>query len=482
MVVVLCLMACTDVLVIWTVNSSGPESYTATITVDPTAKTSGRLGPQYTGLSIESAALNSGTITDGGDLARLLSNLGRSVLRFGGDSADASFTRASPSALRDLAALASASGWSVLYTENEGEYNSARVMADARAVEDALGARLFAFACGNEPDVYPHNHLRPPGYTAADYLGQAATCLRAIREAVPSGPLEGPDTAGNREWFSAYAKREAGTVSWLGQHYYPMGCASPGGQPAALLATLLSPRLAASEAKTLAWYVAAAKTADRPLLITETNSACGGGIPGLSDAYASALWVIDYLLTGAEVGVQGMYFHTGQLDSYCLGYAVLCETRPSSFSAQPVYYGLLFAHLLGTGRFLRAKVSMSPRREGNVAAFALKTARGGLRLMVENLSPEQLHATLRAGNDSGSATVLSLTGPSLLATSGVRIQGAPVGPNGNFDLGPPDTVQCAAQGCPVALAPYSAALVTIGNGRKGLNPGTLLVPPVPPQG
>lgn len=447
---------------IWTVTNRGPASYTATVTVNTTAKASGDLSAHYIGLSIESEALNTGKVTPAGDLARLLRDLGSSVLRFGGNSADTSFTGISPGGLRNLAALANASGWSVLYTENEGDYNAARVTADAGAVSAALGSRLFAFACGNEPDVYPHNGLRPRGYSVTDYLGQVASCFHAIRAAAPHAPLEGPDTAGNHNWFSTYAEREAGTVSWLGQHAYPMGCATPGDRPAALVATLLSPGLAASEAKTLAWYVAAAKAAGEPLLITETNSACGGGIVGLSDAYASALWAIDYLLIGAEHGVQGMYFHTGSLDSYCLGYAVLCQAGAGDYQAQPIYYGLLFAHLLGTGQFLPVSVSVSPKSGGNVAAFALKPPGGGLRLMLENLTPDQLDATLHVGDGYGSATVLNLTGPGPLATSGVEIQGASVAANGDFDPGSPDTVQCAPRGCPVTLAPYSAAMVSVG--------------------
>ena len=458
---VLCLVLVAAALIAWAVTRGGPPSYAATITVDTTAKTSGALGPRYIGLSVESAALNSGKITTAGNLAALLGNLGHSVLRFGGNSADTSFSGISPSALRGLAALASASGWSVLYTENEAAYDAATVTADARAVKSALGAKLFAFACGNEPDAYRDNGLRPRDYSVDDYLSQATACLQAIRSAAPHAPLEGPDTAGNRSWFSAYAEREDGTVSWLGQHYYPMGCRAAGDRPAALVTDMLSPGLAATEATTLAWYVATAKSVGKQLLITETNSACGGGIPGLSDSYASALWAIDYLLTGAEQGVRGMYFHTGALDSGCAGYVVLCATGPDSYRAQPIYYGLLFAHLLGTGQFLPAKVS-TPSGKGNVAAFALKSPGGGLRLMLENLSPDNLDATLRLGSYSGSASVLRLTGPGPLATSGVQIQGSTVAANGRFAPGSPENAHCGRGNCFVTLAPYSAALITAG--------------------
>lgn len=460
-VIGLCLAIGAATLVFAATTSSGPGSYTATVTVDATAKANGDLSPQYIGLSIESSVLTSGKIPGTGDLAQFLQNLGRSVLRFGGNSADTSFTGTSLSELRGLVALANASGWSVLYTENLGKFDAARVTADASSVSSALGGKLFAFACGNEPDAYPHNGLRPHDYSVSDYLGQTAACIQAIQRAASYAPLEGPDTAGNREWFSAYATQEAGTIGWLGQHYYPMGCASPGERPANLLTALFSSSLAATEAKTLAWYVATARAAGKPLLITETNSACGGGIPGLSDAYASALWVIDYLLTGAEHGVSGMYFHTGQLDSDCVGYAVLCQTGANSYRAQPIYYGLLFTHLLGTGQFLPVKVATSPN-VGNVTAFAIKPPGEGLRLMLENLSKKQLDATLQVGGDFRSASVLSLTGSNPLATSGIQIEGAAVAANGTFAHNSPSIVHCAPEGCPLTLAPYSAALITVG--------------------
>jgi hypothetical protein len=241
-----------------------------------------------------------------------------------------------------------------------------------------------------------------------------------------------------------------------------MGCVQPGDRPTALVATMLSPALAAEEAKALAWYAAAAKSVGDPLLVTETNSACGGGIPGLSDAYASALWAIDYALTGAEQGIQGMYFHTGSLTSACTGYVVLCQTGTISYRAQPIYYGLLLTHLLGTGQFLPAKVSVPPKSGGNIAAFALRAPGGGLRLLLENLGKVQADTTLHVRHFSGSAAVVAMTGPDPLATSGVRIQGASVAADGTFRPGPPDTVRCGPTGCPVTLTPYSAVLVTLG--------------------
>lgn len=449
-------------------TSPQPEVYDATVTVNASARAVGEITNQYIGLSFESGTLNSGKFDDAGDLPRLLRNLGDSVLRFGGNSVDASFTGITPSALSGLAKLVKASGWTVIYSEDLGSFNAARVTADAKAVSAALGGSLSAFACGNEPDLYHENGIRPAAYDESDYLHQAAACFAAIHAGAPDAPLEGPDLAGAPEWLAKYADKEAGIISWLGQHYYPLGCGLQGKTPSELASTLLSPELTAKEAANFSREAADAKIEGAQLRISETNSACGGGAPGLSDSYATALWVVDYLLTGAEHGVRGMNFHGG-LDTSCKGYTPLCQTETNEYSAQPIYYGMLLTHLLGTGHLLPVVVSMSvatgkvAASARNVTAFALRPlAGGGLRLIVENLNQYQANVTLRVSGHPATVKVLHLTAPSLLATSGVEIQGATVAANGDFEPGKPDTVQCTSRSCPVTITPYTAVLLTVG--------------------
>lgn len=434
-------------------------AFAATVAVDASEPVVGTTNSHYIGLSFESGTLNSGKFDNVGNLAQMLRNLGSSVMRFGGNSVDASYTKITPSALAGLVRLAKASGWTVLYSEDLAHFNAKAVTKDAHKVNAALGHYLAEFACGNEPDLFPNNGLRRSPYTESDYLAQAAPCLAAIRAGAPKSRLEGPDTSG-RGWLPGYAAVEAGHLRWIGQHYYPMGCGLGGRTPAAFAQTMLS---AAQTAKEVAFFSAAAQAAvaaHASLRLSETNTACGGGAPGVSDSYASALWVIDYLLTGVEHGVSGFNFHGG-LDTSCQGYTPLCQVWGNEYAAQPIYYGMLFAHLLGAGQLTPVTVA-SPSRGANVTAFALKPLNGGgLRLMVENLTGSAAVVTLRVGSAASSATVLHLTGPSLLATSGVSIQGARVAADGSLRPGRPDTVKCSSGSCPVTLAPYSAAIVAV---------------------
>jgi hypothetical protein len=437
-----------------------PGAFAATVTVAPSGLALGSTDNQYIGLSFESGTLNGGQFDDVGNLPQLLRNLGRAVIRFGGNSVDTAFATITPSALAGLARLAKATGWTVLYSENLGHFEAKTATRDVRRVSAALGGHLAAFACGNEPDLFPNAGLRSSSYTESVYLAQAERCLAAVRAGDPSAPIEGPDTSGIG-WLPGYADAEAGQLRWIGQHYYPMGCGLGGRTPAAFAQALLSPGQAAKQAGFFSAAARAALSGAAPLRISETNSACHGGAVGASDSYASALWVVDYLLTGVEHGVTGFNFHGG-LSNVCDGYTPLCQVGGNEYAAQPVYYGMLFTHLLGTGNL--EPVTVTTRDAGgNVTAFALRPPSGsGVRVMTENLTGSVARVTLRTGGPASSAAVLRLTGPSLLATSGVRIQGASVAADGSFRPGAPSTVGCSSGSCRLTLAPYSAALVTVG--------------------
>jgi hypothetical protein len=444
-------------------RTARPATFGATVTVDTAAKTIGGISGHFIGLSFESGTLNSGKFDNVGDLARLLKNLGSSVMRFGGTSVDESaYKGATAKTLAGLARLAKASGWTVLYSENLGTFSAktaGAVTADAKRVSAALGSRLSAIACGNEPELFVRNGYRKAPYTEADFLKQDASCLAAVRAGAPKVTLAGPDTYVMR-WLQGYKPSPADKVGWITHHYYPLGCGH-GMNPAQLAVTALSPAQTRAEDTTFTQAATVARNNHAQLWIDETNTVGCGGASGFSDSYTTALWAVDYILSGAEHGVSGMNFHGG-LSTSCTRYTPLCQTGRNEYAAMPVYYGMLFAHLLGSGNLLPVTVSTTSAA-GNIAAFALRPlSGGGLRLIVENLSGQSASAALRLGGHPASASVLHLTGPSLLATSGVRIQGAAVAANGGFTPGKPDTVRCAAGTCPVTISPYTAVLVSVG--------------------
>jgi hypothetical protein len=424
-----------------------------TVTVHLFQHAVGTLPAGYLGLSFESGStVNSGQLDNVGNLPRLLENLGTGGLRFGGNSVDRSYLGVRPFALAGLARLVRATGWHVIYSVNLGNFSAGQVTADARAVGRALRGHLTAIACGNEPDHYARGGLRPSSYTETDYLAEASTCIQAVHKGAPRAHISGPNTF-HLTWLPQYAAAEKGTISQLAEQYYPLNdCHGPSGTPA----TLLSRHTAATEADVISTAAAAARTAGVPLQITETNTAACGGITGISNTYVSALWAVDYLLTGAEHGASGMNFH-GSLTGGCAKYTPLCQVGTSQYAAQPVYYGLLFTHMLGTGRLLHVTV----RSAHNIAAHAIRAADGRVRVVIENLSGVDATIFVRAGAVTGSATVLQLTGPSLAATTGIRIEGKAVRANGTFAAGAPSHVDCRAGICRVPVRADSAVIVML---------------------
>jgi hypothetical protein len=453
--------------------ATAPKPFASTVTVTTSGKTTGSITNHYLGLSFESTGLNEGNFDTGGNLPQLLKNLGSSTMRFGGLSVDndiATYPRWTGITTRGLAGLtrlAKASGWSVLYSEDLAEFpaDKAQVTADAAKVVASLGTSLVAIGCGNEPHGYIRYKRRPATYGPVDYDKDAAACLAAVRAGAPRVPLEGPDLVGGQDWFNSYVRQEAGKLALAGEHLYP-GAAleSYKGQSSLSVAAILlsAPLVRTKETETFRWVTAGARVAGAKPIMSETNSISSGGMPGVSDTFAAALWAINYSLLGAEYGMDGMNFHN-MFTGTCAAYSEICPgtSNPRQYTARPVYYGLVFTHLLGTGKFLPVKVSTGATAR-NVVAYALKPASGGPHVMVENLTGQPTSITLAVGGKATSAKVLRLTAPGLLAKSGVRIQGAAVNATtGVIKIGAPTVIKCSGGKCHLTLPAYAAAIVTI---------------------
>ena len=91
----------------------------------------------------------------------------------------------------------------------------------------------------------------------------------------------------------------------LTQHYYRANGQLPTSTPEYLITP--DPTLIAN----LAILDAGARSIDVPYRMSECNSFYNGGSSGVSDSYASSLWVIDYLFNCAQGGALGVNFHGG---------------------------------------------------------------------------------------------------------------------------------------------------------------------------
>jgi hypothetical protein len=141
---------------------------------------------------------------------------------------------------------------------------------------------------------------------------------------------------------------------------------------------------------------------------------------------------------------------------------VLCRVGSTNdYTAQPIYYGMLFTRMLGIGQFLPVTVT-TPAKTENLAAFALKPTTGtSTHVLLENLGARAVSSKVALSGYTGKASLLSLTGGGApLATSGSKIQGASVAANGTLTPGAANSVTCTSGGCPVTLQPYTAVLLS----------------------
>jgi hypothetical protein len=460
---------------------AGPHVTGTPVSVSVPARPAGpAVSADFMGLSFEVRSLPTIAGYAGrGDLVALLRSLGPGVMRFGGVSADEqaawvgragagsglpgwAHTAIDERDLTGIAALARAIGWRVLLTVNLGHYDPTAAASEAAAAHALLGPYLAGIEIGNEPDLYPRKHLRPPGAGVAAYLPQATAYRAAIEAAVPGVPIAGPDPSTGLHglpWIRAAARALAPQL--LTDHYYPLS--SCGERPT--ISELLSPTVRRSESEMLATTVALARTYATPLRVDETNDISCEGQPGVSNTFAAALWALDYTARAAAAGVAGVNFH--DLIDRPRAYSPLEAPGPSALAAgalhtAPEWYALLAAHTLVGGRPLRAGVAGAA--PGELSASAVRAPDGRVRLVLVDYDPPgstPLAVHLRVPRALAGGSVLRLTARSPAATSGVRLGGREVAPDGTWTPAALPAVSGRAGSLAVQMSPSSAAVVTL---------------------
>jgi hypothetical protein len=433
----------------------------------------------FLGLSFEVGSLAQiAGYADEGDLVTMLRSLGTGVLRFGGVTADEQTawrgaTTPRPAwalgvleagNLDQLGGLVAASGWHVLLTLGLGHFEPQAAAQEAAAAKAALGSSLEAFELGNEPDSYAKHGLRPTPWTPLQYDEQVNAYRDAIEAVAPGVPLAGPDTSGSsayEKWGLSEAIYERPAM--LTGHHYPLSCAE---QPAPSIARLLSPQIRELEVASLRRYLFIAHETEVPFRLDETNTVSCGGVAGISDTFASALWAVSYLTRAMNMGVAGINLEGNP--GNCVGYTPVCapsaeDLASGALVAQPEWYALLLARALLGEQPLHTLIA--PALRPNVEASAFRAADGTLRFVLVDDDPpgaRPVAARLHVGAGFHSGTVLWLTAPSPEALSGVELGGEPVAANGAWTQPPILPHAANADGVvTVDLKPSSAALVTV---------------------
>jgi hypothetical protein len=450
---------------------SGPLTQ-ASLTV--TAANAGAIGSAFAGLSYEKSSLYEPLFSaSNSDLIGLFERLGPSVLRVGGNSVDRNVWtpngagqtagQIAPSDVASLAAFVKAAGWKCLYGVNlgaaaTGATTPALAAAEVAYAAQQFGSSLLGIEIGNECDLYGNSG----NYFAGNWsLSQFETLWGQFRSAIlattPTVPITGPASAGSESsWtvpFGQFATKSE--ITLLTQHYYRAN----GELPTSTGAFLITPD--ATLVNDLAILQAGATGIGIPYRMSECNSFYNGGSNGVSDSYASSLWVIDYLFNCAQGGASGVNFHGGGNSA---GYTPIADSSGTVVGARPEYYGILLFTLAGTGTLYPTQVSAGSL---NVTAYAVKTSAGGLNVVIVNKDLTQnLQVTISLPSSVSTATLLAMTqlssgasAPSLSATSGVMIQGVAVGVDGTFSPGASYTLQPNATQLACYVPALSAVLI-----------------------
>ena len=436
------------------------------------ATTSGSIGPAFAGLSYEKSTLYEPLFTASNtDLIALFKRLGTSLLRVGGNSVDRNVWtpngagqtvgQIAPSDVSALAAFVKATGWQILYGINlggsaTGVQTPALAAAEVAYAVQQFGSNLLGIEIGNECDLYGDSGNYYAGnWSLAQFEALWSQYRTTILATTPSVAITGPADASNESsWtvpFGKYATKSE--ITLLTQHYYRAN----GALATSTVEYLVTPDT--TLVSNLATLQAGAQSIGIPYRMSECNSFYNGGSPNVSDAYASALWVIDYLFNLAQGGATGANFHGGG-DS--TGYTPIADSSGVVQDARPEYYGMYFFTLAGTGSLLTTQLTAGGL---NATAYAVKTATGTSLMLVNKDSTQNLTVTAQLPSTINSASLLAMTQgpgtPSLSATTGVTIQGGTINPDASFAPQAAYTLTTSGSQLTCYVPALSAVLISI---------------------
>jgi hypothetical protein len=372
---------------------------------------------------------------------------GRFVLRIGGDSSDHAVwdptsSRLPPWAFEVTPRLVARTAKIIrqmrlrVIIDINTLTSTPRLAADwARAAQAHLPARsITGFEIGNEPDLYSRrtwarqlahtgfNLARlPRAITPTSYVGDYNRFARALIRAAPGVPLLAPALANpdrDVNWISTLLAAAHPGLRVISVHRYPYSaCSRPGRPQYPTVQKLLGQQATAGMARSVKPAVALGRRVGLPVRLTEINSVTCGGVPRVSNTFATALWAPDALFELVRAGVEGVNLHV----------RVFSINAPFRFDrrgvrAWPLLYGLiLFKRMLGPHSRL-VPVRLRSPRSLRLKAWAVRVGSDTLNVLLldKGERPAAVALDLPA---TGSASVQRLVAPSASSRSHVTLAG-----------------------------------------------------------
>ena len=392
---------------------------------------------------------------------------GPMMLRVGGDSADLTYWN--PDLVRPSAgAFVLTPGWFkqtarlvtqlhlrvILDLNLMGRLPHMAAVEARAAVAHLPAGSIQGFEIGNEPDRFGN------GYSADDYVRDFRSYARALKRVAPRVALMGPavtSTRRNFNWlYSALADDRSELGVLTGHRYSLNACSKPTAPGYPTIARTLDESSSVGMARSVSNAVGLAHHRKRPFRLDELNSVTCGGLAGVSDTFATALWAPDALFALLSTGLDGLNLHI-RPDKINSPFRLTSR----GLEARPLLYGLiLFARTIGHGGRL-VQLHGHATRSAGLKAWAVQIAANKVHVLLINKSTEPVNVDLQLPSMTD-ATVERLRAPSARATAGVTFDGQRLGPNASW-LGQrvAQRIRRKATGYWIAVPRFSAALVSV---------------------
>jgi hypothetical protein len=420
-------------------------------------------------------------------LIALFRVIGIRSLRVGGGTADGpEFAVPGPEDVDHLFAFAKTADLKVIYTFRLLNGNPAQSADLARYIQQGYRQQLSCFEIGNEPDwhsfhTFPGHPRDPkivesdpgvPGSAYPSYLAVWKQYAAAILKTVPDACLTGPDTGSNypvpgakntdhngESWSQHFAHDAKGmNVRFITHHDYPGQSATGVGVETALDAMLSSSWPAQRYSVLYDHVLARVEEEGFAYRMTECNDYTGG-VDGVSNAFASALWALDYMHWQAAHHALGLNFHNKRW----IYTDTVYQDASGAYHYNPKAYAIR-AFDIGSGGNV-VPLTMSNESGLNVTAYAV---RGAGELFVTLINKEhaagarEANITIVAPGITGRALGMALVAPNgdLGAKAGVTLGGAEI-VNGSWEGKWTDLNECATGKTRVKVPAASAIVVRL---------------------
>ena len=260
----------------------------------------------------------------------------------------------------------------------------------------------YLFEIGNEPDAYISKARRTSSYTATEFTNEFKLIRDALIAANPSVNIAGPayaktnNTSGT-SWspqIGSFIDTVGNSLKVVTMHDYPLGLHAVGNNFNNYLSKFLSNNYTndevANTSSGLAPSINTSKAKNVPFRLAEANSIAGGGSIGISDAFGSALWAMDFMFELAKAGATGIDIMTaGGTTTYYspFTYSSTFVASGEKVRVNPIYYGMLFfAKATQNDAKIMDITSQASISEStnNFKIWATKDANNTLRVLVIN--------------------------------------------------------------------------------------------------